>query len=236
MSLLALDTATATASIAVYRPQDDTVLAELTWLARRRHTQDVGAAIERVLSLADITPDAISAFAVTTGPGSFTGVRIAISLVKGLGIGLPKEASVVGVPTLNVVAAPWISVAAGLAPKPLVVAFLQAGRGRVNWALFDGEMPTKRLTAEHHKQGSEADMIDALRKVSESTGRLVWLVGESSPDLKSICGNAGSWLTLIPNADGLRRSAVLARVAADLLSGGEADEWSQLEPLYLNAI
>ncbi len=105
--LLAIDTATSTASLALYDLAARQLLAELTWQARRRQTQDLLPALQDLLRLVDLTPAAITALAVTTGPGSFTGVRIAISAAKGMALGLPQPPRVVGIPTLSVTAAPY---------------------------------------------------------------------------------------------------------------------------------
>ena len=105
--LLALDTATATASLALYDLAADHLLLEMTWDARRRQTQDLLVTVQRALDLVERTPQQITALAVTTGPGSFTGVRIGISTVKGIGLGLAPAPQVVGLPTLTVTAAPW---------------------------------------------------------------------------------------------------------------------------------
>ncbi len=116
--LLALDTATATASVAVYDRQRRRLLSEITWQARRRHTQDLMPAVQQALAYAGAGVEQITALAVTTGPGSFTGVRIGISAVKGLGLGMVQTLQTVGVPTLSVTAAPWLD-AAGEARRPL---------------------------------------------------------------------------------------------------------------------
>ena len=68
--LLALDTATATASLALYDLTRDTLVAEWTWQARRRHTQDLLGAAQTLLHQAGATPAALTALAVTTGKRS----------------------------------------------------------------------------------------------------------------------------------------------------------------------
>ena len=124
--LLAIDTATSTASLALYNLETRQLLAELTWQARRRQTQDLLPALQDLLRLLELTPAAITALAVTTGPGSFTGVRIAISAAKGMALGLPQPPQVVGIPTLSVTAAPYVELAG---PAGAVVcATIQAGR------------------------------------------------------------------------------------------------------------
>ena len=110
--LLALDTATTTATLAIYDLQADLLLGELTWQARRRQTAELLPTAQALLRLLDLTPQALTALAVTTGPGSFTGVRIGVSTVKGIALGLPTLPQVIGLPTLSVTAAPWLTAAA----------------------------------------------------------------------------------------------------------------------------
>ena len=60
--LLALDTATTTASIALYNLETNTLVAEMTWQARRRHTQDVLPTIESMMRQMDVTPQQLTVF------------------------------------------------------------------------------------------------------------------------------------------------------------------------------
>ena len=88
--LLAMDTATTTASLALLEPDSAELLAEVSWQARRRQTQELMAAALDLLAHCDRSASAITALATTTGPGSFTGTRIAIATAKGIGIGFRK--------------------------------------------------------------------------------------------------------------------------------------------------
>jgi tRNA threonylcarbamoyladenosine biosynthesis protein TsaB len=92
--LLAMDTATNTASAAIYDHAAARLLAETTWEGRRRQTQELMVTVRHLLRMADVTPGALTALVVTTGPGSFTGVRIAISAAKGIGLGLDARPAV----------------------------------------------------------------------------------------------------------------------------------------------
>ncbi len=116
--LLAMDTASTTASVALYDVAAARLLAEMTWEGRRRQTQELLGVVRQLLATVGVAPDALTALAVTTGPGSFTGVRIAISAAKGIGLGLTPPPAVIGVPTLSVTAAPWLPVAAACHPAP----------------------------------------------------------------------------------------------------------------------
>src|SRR5438093_8505852 len=90
--LLALDTSTDWASVALFDGRD--VLAEETWRAQRRHGEELFAAIERVLLSTRSDLSAVTRVAVATGPGSFTGLRLAIA--AGQGIARGNGAALVG--------------------------------------------------------------------------------------------------------------------------------------------
>ena len=228
--LLALDTATTTASIALYDLETDQLLAELTWQARRRQTQELTPAIQDLLARMDLAPAEITALAATTGPGSFTGVRIAISTAKGIALGLPTLPTLIGLPTLSVTAAPWVAVAAKLSPDPRIVACIQAGRGRYNWAEFSPADRLHRPGVDDHGAGKAADFVASLAAMTDP----VWLVGELNADLAD--GVAGlAHVQTLDNSFGLRRAGHLARLAALHLAAGHEDDLASFQPLYLQA-
>lgn len=225
--LLALDTATSAASVALYDLESRTLLAEATWQARRRHTQELLVEAHRWLVQLDRTPAQIGALAATTGPGSFTGVRIGLSALKGIGLGLPQPPRVVGVPTLAVTAAPWLAVAA--ASEAHVCAYIQAGRGRYNWCLFDGKDPLWRPAAADHRAGTAAEFGAALADMDSAP---VWLVGEPAPDLVEAVAPLPH-VVRVDAASGWRRAGHLAHLAAQHLANGTHDDLAALQPLYL---
>ena len=224
--LLALDTATATASLALYDLTRDTLLSEWTWQARRRHTQDLLSAAQILLDQADLAPSALTALAVTTGPGSFTGVRIGISTVKGMALGLATPPAVVGLPTLSVTAAPWVTPAARGGAQ--VCACIQAGRGRFNWAFLTPEQLLPAV-ADHHA-GTVDDFVHTLGAQKGD----VWLVGELTDELAARAATCAH-VTVIDAVAGLRRSGELARLAAVELRAGRAADLAALQPVYLRA-
>ena len=228
--LLALDTATTTASVALYNLETHQLLGELTWQARRRQTQDLLPALQDLLRLLDMTPAAISALAVTTGPGSFTGVRIAVSAAKGMALGLPQPPRVVGIPTLSVTAAPYVELLAGVSGAK-VCAAIQAGRGRYNWAWYGPADLLHRPAVEDHHTGAVAEFTAALAACRGA----VWLVGEFGADLLAVLAAAPvlAHVRCIDPVSGLRRAGQLARLAAQHLDAGTFDSIEALQPLYL---
>jgi len=239
--ILAIDTATVTASLALHDHAAGQLLAESTWNARRRHTQDLAVAIHELLSRAGVSMQQVRALAVTTGPGSFTGVRVGISAVKGMveGMRLASFASggadgatllnVIGVPTLTVTAAPWLDVAFVVSPHPVICACIQAGRVRYNWCFFGPEDLLFRPPAEAHGAGTAAELAAEL---AEHRAEMIWLVGEVDDSLAdAVRGQLR--VTVVDSVFGQRRAGNLARVAALLMAEGVEESAENLQPLYL---
>jgi tRNA threonylcarbamoyl adenosine modification protein YeaZ len=227
--LLAMDTASVTASVAVYNLNAARLLGEMTWEGRRRQTQDLMVMVRHLLGTVDVAPDDLTALAVTTGPGSFTGVRIAISAAKGIGMGLTTPPAVIGVPTLAVTAAPWLPLSAACEPAPMLCAVMLAGRGRYHWAMFTASDPLHRPAAAEHHTGSAAEMTAFLDAVK---ARVIWLAGEIDAALVD-CMRPLTRVTVIDPVYGLRRAGVLAGFAARLIDAGVNDSLATLQPLYL---
>ncbi len=125
--LLAIDTSTRQASIAVYDHARG-LLAEQTWFSANRHTEELMPAVAALLKLAGVATKDLTAIAVAIGPGSFTGLRVGLAAAKGLA--LSRGLTLLGVPTLDVTAFPHQS-----QPVP-VIAVAQAGGARVYWAPY----------------------------------------------------------------------------------------------------
>ncbi len=227
--LLAIDTATATASAAIYDLRTEQTLGELTWQARRRQTQDLLPSVEHLLQLTGVTPAELDALAVTTGPGSFTGVRIGISVVKGIGMGLPVSPKVVGIPTLSVAAAPWLGAAASCSTPVSICACIQAGRGRYNWAWFEAGSRLQRPGVGDHHVGTVEEFAATL---AESTTKNVWLTGEIDPALVDAASSLEHVAVMDPCTT-WRRAGVLACIAAQHLAADDTDQLESLQPIYL---
>jgi tRNA threonylcarbamoyladenosine biosynthesis protein TsaB len=128
MLTLAMDTATRTVGLALL--DEEKILAEFYLNLGRHHSEVLLPAIDQICRLAGIAPDRIDLLASTTGPGSFTGVRIGASTVKGLALAIGKP--LVGVSTLE-------ALAMNVLPYPaLVCPMLDAGKNSVYTGLYRG--------------------------------------------------------------------------------------------------
>src|SRR5512141_97475 len=123
--LLAVDTSTTYVGLAVLdRAQ---VIGEYIWRSNQHHTVELAPAVAELLARSGLTMENIQALGVALGPGSFTSLRVGLSLMKGLA--LARQIPLIGIPTLDIYAA-----SQPVAKMPLL-ACIQAGRGKlaVNW-------------------------------------------------------------------------------------------------------
>ncbi len=88
MLLLAIESSAKTASAALV--SDNSVLAEFSVTTGLKHSQTLMPMVDALLSCAGISKETLDGFAVAIGPGSFTGLRIGVSAVKGMADGLQK--------------------------------------------------------------------------------------------------------------------------------------------------
>ncbi len=126
MKVLAVDTATQSGGVALLDGQD--LIAGLYMTSTKTYAKRLMTDVDTVLRMANMGLHECDGFVVTTGPGSFTGLRIGISAVKGFALATGKP--VAGVSTLNVLACqfPWFS--------ELVCPILDARKGEIYTALY----------------------------------------------------------------------------------------------------
>ena len=129
MKILSLDSSATVASVALF--EDGRLLSEFTINNGNTHSETLLPMVETVLNTYGITPKEIDAFAATSGPGSFTGVRIGAATVKGLAFASDKPC--VEVSTLEAIAEN-LSFRDGL-----VCPVMNARRSQVYTALFRSE-------------------------------------------------------------------------------------------------
>ena len=89
MKLLAIETSTMLGGIAIM--EDDTLIAESRMNIKATHSGRIMAEIDAALKGAGLTIDAIDVFGIASGPGSFTGLRVGLSTVKGLSYATGKK-------------------------------------------------------------------------------------------------------------------------------------------------
>src|ERR671919_2242252 len=107
MRVLAIDTALAACSAAVLDTRHVAVVASETLPMVRGHAEAIMPLIARVMDQAGAEFAGLDRIAVTTGPGSFTGLRVGISAARGIALAAAKPS--VGLSTLAAYAAPLVA-------------------------------------------------------------------------------------------------------------------------------
>ncbi len=217
-TVLAIDTATELASVALYDAETG-ARAEYTWYTSMNHTVELMPAVVQMLDRQRMAPERLDGVAVALGPGSFTGLRIGLSVAKGLclSLGIP----IVGIPTLDIVAY------AHYEQNLPICAILQAGRGRICVAFYEKRETDWRRTNDYHL----ADVEELNARVKVPT----LFCGEIDASLKvALEAQLGERAVVASPASSLRRAAYLAELGWKRLRTGRGDDLASLEPLYLH--
>ncbi len=141
MILLAVDCSANLCAACVYDARAGRELGRCVLDLGKGHAEHLMGVIAEALREAGMTYADLGAVAVSTGPGSFTGVRVAVSAARGLALALKVPA--IGVTTLEALAAE----AAAAFPGRAVLAALDAGRGEIHAALYDGHAKLRHCPA-----------------------------------------------------------------------------------------
>jgi len=139
MIWLGIETANTPLSIAVIK--DGKIVAEMVQNIKLTHSAGAMPAIEEILARIDVKPNDLDAIAVSEGPGSYTGVRIGVTLAKTLAWTLQKP--LVGVSSLKALAAN------AALYNGLVCPIFDARRRNVYTAVYQGET-LEALVEDHH--------------------------------------------------------------------------------------
>jgi len=240
MLLLALDTSTHQASVALCDEQ--TLYGEYTWQIGSNHSVELLERIQRLVVVdCGSSLQAIDGVTVAIGPGSFTGVRVAVATAKAFAFALHKP--LVGVSTLEIIAAQqdkW---------RGPVCSILEAGRSELYAAcyLFDERDSNGEIT-HHIRQLSEYLMLSPQQLVthlSEHMNQWAGVPGKRQVSPILFCGELSETTRqviyeqmqgkslFIDNLQATRRASSLALLAIQRLDEGKIEDPMLLEPLYL---
>lgn len=168
LTILGIDTSGKTASCAVMR--DGVILGQNTVYTKLTHSQVILPFVKRLLEDTNLTLDDIDLVAVSDGPGSYTGLRIGISAVKGMCI---EEKKCLGVSTLEALATNCIGT------KARIFSLLNARPGIVYFGAYDSDGETLTNVIPDAVVGLEA----VCEAAKEYNGDIV-LVGDCVADVK----------------------------------------------------
>ena len=216
MKILSLDTTAEVCSAAICDGKK--LVAEITVNTGNTHSQTLLPAVEQVLKISEISLDEIDGFACSTGPGSFTGVRIGVATVKGLAYG--KEKPCVSVSTLEALAYNLIGF------NGIICPVMNARRNQVYNALFeccDGVLT--RLCPDR------ALPIDELDEELSALNKYIYLVGDGY-DI-TVSGFKKTAVCFVPTKMRYQSAYSVACCAIENLEKGQTLTDKELVPIYL---
>jgi tRNA threonylcarbamoyladenosine biosynthesis protein TsaB len=223
MNVLGIETATSVCAVALAAGESAAVEEFID--QERVHAEKLLVLVDRVLERADVRLEDLEGVAVSIGPGSFTGLRIGLSVAKGLSFG--AELPIVAVPTLESLARRVIDAAPGRLPGS-ILATVNARRDEVYCQLFrtgDGGFisvwgPRDLSVARLAEQLGEPDLV---------------LTGDGSPKVVRFLSEMDRPPPVRVAEPVIARcsAATVALMGVRLLGEGRRDDPSSLEPAYV---
>ncbi len=217
MLILEVETATPRGSVSLV--DEKGVILEHDSSGAATHATWLLPAIRDLLEKAGISLEEVDGFAVSAGPGSFTGLRIGLSTIKGLCLATGKP--VVAVPTLDAMAE-----LAG-SRQQLICPLLDARKKEVYAALYR-HLPGEKIRRESRY------LVMAPRALAEEIGEAVFFLGNGVDLYRDLLAELLEEKATFSSAE-LRhpRASLVGRIGLNLLQRGQSAHYDELEPLYV---
>ncbi len=216
MRILAVDTATTSCSVAIV--DQTSLLSEFTIDREETHSRHLMDMIKAVMTMAGLNFSDLDGFAVTRGPGSFTGLRIGISTIKGLVVA--SEKPVVGISSLETLAF-QVSYS-----RDLICPILDARKGEVYFSRYrflNGHL--KRQTKERVAPPDKA--VDDLNESCLFVGNGALLYKEM------ILEKMGESAFFAPMIQNTIRASTIAYLSMAKFENNDTDDIEKILPHYI---
>ncbi len=218
MKILGLDTATLRGSLGII--DDDEVVAEYALQREETLSARLLPAIQTLLAEARLDLHEIDGIAVSLGPGSFTGLRVGLSAVKGLA--LAADMPVAGIPTLD-------ALAYNLPFTPYQICpLLDARKGQIYTALYKNRAGGFMEQATPYQVLSPAALIETIPHQET-----VFLGDGVEVCREVITQRLAEKALFAPLHLGFLRGTTVAELGLQRIRRGEADDISALVPIYV---
>jgi len=215
MRVLSIDTASRSNTVAL--AEGDRLLGVQAWEGRDRSLREVVLKVDEVLRGAGLGLAEMDGFGTGIGPGSWTGVRVGLTVAKMFAYATGRP--LCGVSSLETLAC------VGGRGTGLLCPVVEAGRGNVYAAFYrSGSGPVSR-EGDYYAGG----MAGLMSLVSEP----VLFLGEAAEDRRPEISSGLGSLAAFGRVDGKQIGSAVARIASLRLAQGESDDTLSLSPLYL---
>jgi tRNA threonylcarbamoyladenosine biosynthesis protein TsaB len=216
MKILSVDTSTPTCTVGVVN--GDRLLAESVDSSGQTHARHLMGMIDNTITVSGIPIQEIDGFAVITGPGTFTGLRIGISTIKGLAFALFRP--VVGITSLAALAAQ-----ADL-PTKFVCPVMDARRSEVYYGLYVSEQGELTQVG-RHRVAPPSELVKSVRESCQFIGNGARLYQETFEAALGPLSQFSKtcWDTI--------HAETIARLALKQFQRNEAQNLQALSPYYI---
>lgn len=215
--ILHIETSTDVCSVAV--SQDGTCIFDKEDFSGPNHAERLGEYIDEAMSFADSHAIPVDAVAVSCGPGSYTGLRIGVSMAKGICYG--RNIPLLAVPTLELLAVPVLLRHDEIEENALLCPMLDARRMEVYAAVYDRALkPVRDIRADIVDAGTYKDFLDE---------RPVYFFGNGAAKCMDVINHPNARLI-----DGIVPVAKwMFPLAEKKMARGETEDVAYFVPFYL---
>jgi tRNA threonylcarbamoyladenosine biosynthesis protein TsaB len=215
--ILHIETSTKACSVAL--SENGSLIFHKEDLEGPNHAVVCGVFVDEALSFANSHAIPVDAVAVSEGPGSYTGLRIGVSLAKGVCYG--RDLPLLSVPTLKLLCVPVLLGKEELPEDALLVPMIDARRMEVYSAVYDRSLREVRAVG--------ADIVEASTYLSYLEEHPVWFFGNGAEKCKSVIQHKNAHFI-----DGIVPLAKwMFPLAERSLHLGEKQDVAYFEPFYL---
>ena len=220
MKILGVDSSAKTASVSIV--EGGKVLSMLYSNTGFTHSQTLMPMIKSALDITALAPADIDAFAVSVGPGSFTGIRIGIAAIKG--IAQPLSKPTIAVSTLEAAAYPLREY------DCTAVSVMDARREQVYEAIFDCS-ENKLLRLSNDSANSINDLFEKIKNIKKP----IYLIGDGADICFAALNERISDIKTAPEQIKYQRADSVALLALEKYKNGEFLSAENLNPFYLRS-
>ena len=216
MRVLAVDTATTSCSVAIV--DKTSLLSEFTLDREQTHSKHLMDMIKAALRMSGLNFSDLDGFAVTRGPGSFTGLRIGISTIKGLAVALEKP--VVGVSSLEALA---LQVSYS---RDLICPILDARKGEVYFSRY-------RFLNGHLKNQTKERVAPPDKAVDDLSESCLFVGNGALLYKEIILEKMGKFASFAPLIQNTIRASTMAYLSMAKFEKNDTDDIEKILPYYI---
>ncbi len=217
MNILAINTSTKQYSLAVM--WDEILLGEYILPSRPGHYSDLMPSLRDLLTKVGLEPQELDGLIAALGPGSFTGIRVGLSVVKGLSQSLHIPA--IGVPTLCAMASQLPYVKEGVCP------LVSSRKGQVFTALFRWNSHGRLSRIKQDTCLRMSDLGSIIK------GKTIFIGNDLAAQAPFLRQHFGAKALLAPPHLWNLRASCIGILGLRRLQKGDSDNLSELVPIYL---